>query len=210
MVSLYRPYGDAQADLLEHVNEVNPRVIPIQAEPTIPIIVVTEALAANAQGAALPAPSFVFRQVLDVVAAEATMSDSVFIAPGNSFDSNVSEQEVGGDYLRLRCESTIVVPDTSDSGYVDTRGNARLLRQFLERQRQWPMRPVRLYVAAGHAKRSAFCFRREGFSIAEVRSVSYEIEDEPVVKRLWYYRSRFWHRLYEMGAIVVDFLRPRA
>ena len=174
-----------------------------------PIVVVPEGLAANSQGRALPVPSFVYRSVLDAVAAEATTEDTIYLAPGNCFDSGVTEQEAGGEYLKSRSNASIIVPCTPCVDYIDTRGNARLLREFLEQEGQWPMGPVRLYVVWLHAKRASICFRKEGFRLSQVRPVSYRIpHDEQVVGRLWYYRNPLWYRVYEIGATVVDVLRP--
>ena len=93
--------------------------------------------------------------------------------------------------------------------YIDTRGNARHLREWLSLRDMWPYQPIILISAKHHARRAALCFRKEGFKIAQIVSVPYAIKhDEFIVPRLWYYKHPNLHILYELLAFIYDFLRP--
>lgn len=173
-------------------------------------IVVPEGLMGDAQGKVIGYPSFVFRQVLDEVGRQVREKDTVYLAPGNSFGGNIPEQEIAKNYLLNICDATVIAPESEWPGYVDTRGNAFYLRMFLEGVRKWPLVNTHLFMAAPHTKRSAICFRKEGFLISGIHPVNIEIGNEMVVRRLWYYKKLFWHRFYEAGAIIIDALRPPA
>ncbi|HJT44535.1 MAG TPA: hypothetical protein VJ750_13670 [Rhizomicrobium sp.] len=172
------------------------------------IVVVPDGLTAL-NGQALPEPSFVYRAVLDA-AARRPPQDIILLAPANSFGGAVTEEEAAERYLRIKGRSgPILRPPPVKDGYVDTRGNARHLREWLQSQQSWPLARTRLLVAERHARRALLCFRREGFTFQAVESIGYVVPNgEMVVPRLWYYRWPLLHRLYEFLAYVRDWLRP--
>jgi hypothetical protein len=172
------------------------------------IVVVPDGLAAQG-GAALPDPSFVYRAVLDA-ALRRPSEDTILLAPANSFGGPLTEEEAAERYLRAKGRTGVILrPPPVKGGYVDTRGNALHLRQWLQARGTWPLTGARLLVAARHARRARLCFAREGFVFQAVDAVSYAVPPgEGVVPRLWYYRWPVLHRLYELLALVRDGLRP--
>lgn len=166
------------------------------------VVVIPEGLAAcPVSGATLAEPSFVYRSVLDRVV-DRYAECQVLLAPANRFGGPVTEQESAARYLRVHGVTNVLAPDCEDSGYIDTRGNARLLRRHLVRQGRWPLPPIILVVAYLHARRATLCFQREEFGIQRVDSVSYQVPaNEKVVRRLWYYRYPTIHRVYEALAL---------
>ncbi|HET6224495.1 MAG TPA: hypothetical protein VFE11_20130, partial [Dongiaceae bacterium] len=108
------------------------------AAPALPVIVVPEGLGRDRRsGAAVAAPSFVFRAVLEHVAQHHS-ERRILIAPGNRFGAAVPEHEVARAWLLEHgCRSVETVADTPagyidtgyiDTGYIDTWGNAAVLR----------------------------------------------------------------------------------
>jgi len=174
------------------------------------LVIVPDGLAAQ-NGKPLPVPSFAFRAVLDT-ALKRPAEDVLLLAPANSFGGAVTEEEVAETYLRRAGRTgAILRPPPVTGGYVDTRGNARHLRRWLEGTRRWPLRRARLLVTDRHADRAMLCFRKEGFVFEAVDRVSYRVAPgAAVVPRRWYYRHPFFHRLYEAGAYLRDWLRPAA
>jgi uncharacterized SAM-binding protein YcdF (DUF218 family) len=172
-----------------------------------PVIVVPDGLSYDPRArAALAQPSFVFRAVLEHVARHHA-SRRILVAPGNRFGAAVAEHEVARDWLVGHdCLSVETVTDTP-SGYIDTWGNATLLRDWLAARRIWPLGPCLLVVAFRHARRAEFCFRRNGYALAAVERVSYGVDDFPIVPRLFYYRLPWLHRCYEAAALVRDRFR---
>jgi hypothetical protein len=55
-----------------------------------------------------------------------------------------------------------------------------------------------------HSRRATLCFSAEGFSISKVERISYRLEREPIVPRLFYYRHPLLHRMYESVALMRD------
>ncbi len=174
------------------------------------VVVVPDGLAAR-DGKALAEPSFVYRAVLDAVLAR-PQDDVILLAPANAFGGPLTEEEAGERYLRARGRTgAILRPPQVEGGYVDTRGNARHLREWLQARQTWPLPRARLLVAERHARRALLCFRREGFGFDGVEMIKYEIPaGEGVVPRLWYYRWPLAHRLYECLALVRDAFRPKS
>jgi uncharacterized SAM-binding protein YcdF (DUF218 family) len=177
------------------------------ALPDWPVIVVPDGLSYDPRArAALTQPSFVFRAVLEHVARHHA-SRPILVAPGNRFGAAVSEHEVARDWLMGHgCPRVETVTDTP-SGYIDTWGNATVLRDWLAAQRAWPLGPCLLAVAFRHARRAELCFRRNGYTLAAVERVSYEVGDFPIVPRLFYYQLPWLHRGYEAAALVRDRFR---
>ena len=177
------------------------------ALPDWPVIVVPDGLSYDPRArAALTQPSFVFRAVLEHVARHHA-SRRILVAPGNRFGAAVSEHEVARDWLIGHgCPSVETVTDTP-GGYIDTWGNATVLRGWLAAQRAWPLGPCLLAVALRHARRAELCFRRNGYTLAAVERVSYEVGDFPIVPRLFYYRLPWLHLCYEAAALIRDRFR---
>jgi uncharacterized SAM-binding protein YcdF (DUF218 family) len=172
------------------------------------VVIVPDGLEWNG-GQTLPRPSFVYRAVLDA-ALRRTSDDVLLLAPANAFGGPLAEEEAAENYLRAAGrKGEILRPPPVGGGYVDTRGNARHLRLYLEAQQSWPLAHARLLVAQRHAARALLCFQKEGFSFEAVDRVSYSVPaGEGVVPRLWYYRWPLLHRLYEAAALLRDLFRP--
>jgi uncharacterized SAM-binding protein YcdF (DUF218 family) len=181
--------------------------VPDSPVPNSPVIVVPDGLSCDPRtGTAMAAPSFVFRAVLDHVARR-HRERRILVAPGNRFGAVVAEHEVARAWLLERgCPSVETVADTP-AGYIDTWGNAAVLRDWLAARRAWPLDPCLLVVAFRHARRAELCFRRNGYAIAAVEPVSYRVEDVPIVPRLFYYRLPWLHRCYEAAAWLRDRFR---
>ncbi len=173
------------------------------------VVVVPDGLAAENDGNALGEPSFVYRAVLDAALAR-PQSDVIVLAPANTFGGPLTEEEAAERYLRARgWTGAILRQPPVSGGYVDTRGNAHHLRQWLQARGPWPLPNAMLLVAERHAARARLCFDREGFRFEAVQPVPYAIPaGEAVVPRLWYYRHPAIHALYECLALVRDRLRP--
>lgn len=175
------------------------------------IVIVPDGLAA-AGGKALAQPSFAYRAVLDA-ALQRPPQDILMLAPANRFGGTITEEEAAEVYLRARGRTGVILrpPPVAGGAYVDTSGNARHLRIWLQQLQAWPLTRSRLLVAARHAPRALLCFRKEGFQFEGVDRVSYAIPPrEEIVTRLCYYRWPLVHRLYEAAALIRDGLRPAA
>lgn len=178
----------------------------------INFVVVPDGLAADQDGRALPVPSFVYRAALDWTAAHATLDDRVYLAPANRFGGDVTEQEAGSGYLRTRTRAAILAAPSDEAGYIDTRGNARLLRRELERTGAWPLHQVHLVAYTAHLARAVVAFTQEGFVVDRAcAAVTARIDRaDPgtrIVRRLWYYRYPAAHRAYERMALGLTTLR---
>ena len=174
-----------------------------------PLVVVPEGLAKDAHGRTLPEPSFLFRQVLDYVASIAASGSVVYLAPANRFGGDVHEQEAARDYLNARSDCLqIHCPVYASPAYVDTFGNAQLLRRYLLDSRRWPLGPIDLICADIHSYRARYCFARSGFRIARVHRVPFKVFfNERIVDRLWYYRIKPAHVVYEIFALAREVVR---
>jgi hypothetical protein len=174
----------------------------------LPVIVVPDGLSRDpVSGRSLAEPSFVFRAVLEYTATH-FRDCRILVAPANDFGAPASEQEVACSWLANRsCGDVTTVPHRDD-GYIDTWGNAVLLRQWLAARGAWPLGACILVVAFLHARRAEVCFRRNGYDIADIRRVPYEVDDSCVPRRLFYYRMPWLHRCYEASALIRDRWRP--
>lgn len=172
-------------------------------------IVVPDGLAADRQGRALAAPSFAYRWVLDWVASNLGSDDEVLLAPANRFGGEVSEQEAARRYLfGLGVSASIVCFEADVGAYIDTRGNARLLRRHLEDAGRWPPPRATLVSYALHLPRARLVFRQEGYALERCVPVPPpRFVPGSIVRRLWYYRVPALHRLYEAGARLASRLR---
>ena len=175
----------------------------------VPVVVVPDGLVADEMGRGTSRPSFVFRAVLDTVV-KRYPENLVLVAPANNFNGPISEEEAGRRYLLERGCRKVLAPTRRGSpsrNYIDTRDNAKLLREWLEELLLWPIGPCILVSASLHARRAAICFRAEDFEIVRIESVFYEQEREPIVPRLFYYRHPLLHKLYERLALIRDSVR---
>lgn len=176
-------------------------------------IVVPDGLEADANGRACPTPSFVYRAVLDWTGARATTNDRVYLAPANDFGCGVTEQEAGRRYFQARYPAIpLVTAPSAGTRYIDTRGNARLLRIELERTGQWPPPSAQLVAYAIHLPRALVTFSQEGFTIDAAHAVAIGaiVRRDPatrIVRRLWYYRYPLIHHGYERLALAMTTLR---
>jgi len=170
-------------------------------------IIVPDGVSVNQKGEPLSKPSFVFRQVLDFALTIADERDVIFLAPANDFGSGRSEHEIASDYLlRINPKLCIRYPGINLNEYIDTRGNAIYLKQFIADELK--NKAFQLICSNIHSFRAEYCFRKIGFNIAKVHRVKYKInKEENIVKRLWYYKYRPLHIIYELLASGRDFMR---
>lgn len=168
-------------------------------------IVIPEGIAGDAKGRPLPAPSFVYRQVLDYVLDRYTDGDTVFLAPANTYDGK-TEHELAFHYLKSRNrECRVLYPEKVYERYVDTRDNARHLKAFLDRDSRGLT--FDLVCAALHSYRAEYCFKSEGFRLGNIHRVPYAVSGENIASRWWYYRHRPLHVAYEGAAFCRDLLK---
>ena len=168
-------------------------------------IVVTEGLVFREEYAEHYFLSNHFEAVLKEVINRVKDNEKVFISPGNPFDCPLSEEDYAAQYLRFhRQELTVIVPKIVRNGYLDTFDNARLLRQWLEEQGQWPLEEVILYCNKPHALRSQLMFQWCDYKIQSVIASSPEVVDRKMPSRLWFYHYLPAHLLYEAIALVYD------
>ena len=175
------------------------------------LIVVPDGLSRNqTTGQATDEPSFVYRAVLDQVLALSDEYSAIFLAPANDFGGPLTEQEAAEVYLRKNnCPTKIYTPKFDVGSYIDTRGNAAYLKQYLTENGLWPLQASDLISASLHMPRARLCFKKEGYVINRCIAVNYSIpKAEFIVNRLWYYKSRHLHVIYEILAFMRDYLRP--
>jgi hypothetical protein len=88
--------------------------------PDLPIIVVPDGLSSDPRtGLAVPAPSFVFRAVLDHVARQ-HRSRRILVAPGNRFGGTVAEHDVARAWLLDHGCASVETVAVTPAGYFDT------------------------------------------------------------------------------------------
>jgi uncharacterized SAM-binding protein YcdF (DUF218 family) len=143
-------------------------------------------------------PSFIYKRVLDHLITLVEPEDCIYLAPANDFGSGLSEQQAAQAYLAshhipAQCFS---VPQTV---YINTRGNAQLLKKWLISLNRWPLLRAHLLVYQIHAPRARMIFEQEGFplqSLVEVPKLPHS-SPFPIVPRLWYYQYPWVHSAYE-------------
>jgi hypothetical protein len=170
-------------------------------------IVVPESLSADEEGHPTGKPSFAYCQVLDYVVRTVAADDRVFLAPANSFGGSITEERAAYLYLverqpqfELICPGINLPSHTQQVGYVDTWGNAALLRSVLDIRGM----SFELITTHVHAPRAQWCFRNAGYSLSRVHRVRYAIDSGRVTRRNFYYRYPLLHRAYEALALVRD------
>ena len=150
-----------------------------------------------------------YEAVLERVIRDVPPNGEVFLAPGNPFGCEVSEEVFAADYLKnKRPDLKAIVPsDVSHDKYLDTFDNAKILRSWLQNQGRWPFEEVVLYCNAPHRLRSAVLFRLCGFNVQLVIGCCPETVHRKMAPRLWYYNYLPIHFLYEGMALVHNFGR---
>lgn len=154
-------------------------------------------------------PSCVYRAVLDAVIKHFS-DDCIYLAPANDFGMGIKEQFAAKEYLlSKRKDLDIVCFDVETESYIDTRGNAFYLKQYLEAQgvpladKEFVLVSARL-----HLRRAIVCFDKEGFTISRSVSVNYSPnKKEKIARRLFYYQYPLLHGFYEFLATIRDKLR---
>ena len=164
---------------------------------TMNYIIVPDGLAASDSGKALTKPSFVFRWVLDWLVENIQKEDVIYLAPANKFGGNISEQEAAKKYLNKTIPNTIVSFEPSEERYIDTRGNAVLLRDYLNDQNKWPLNNATLVSYCFHLPRANLVFRQAGYNFQSVGVRPSKFHSEAIVPRLWYYQYPYIHIIYE-------------
>lgn len=169
-------------------------------------IIVPDGVAADKTGTPIQRPSFVYRQVLDYVIAIAGSNDTVYLAPANCCNES-SEHALAYTYIKenSRCELQIYCPPISPAYYIDTYGNAILLKQLLGCAITDTY--SELVCAQIHSYRAEYCFRKAGFTIGKVHRVPYHRTGEPIMRRWWYYNYKSVHCIYEIFALLRDIVR---
>jgi hypothetical protein len=174
----------------------------------LPVVVVPDGLSRD-RLTSLPRaePSFAFRAVLEHVATH-YRDRRILVAPGNRFGAPATEHEMAVAWLVDHGCHNVRTVGPLGAGYVDTWGNAVFLREWLSAAGSWPLGGCVLVVAFRHARRAELCFRRNGYDIVTVDRVRYDVDDSPIVSRLFYYRIPWLHHCYEAAASLRDRIRP--
>lgn len=173
-------------------------------------IVVPDGLAADQNGTPLPAPSFVYKSVLDELLKVANTSDQIYLAPANKFGGEVSEQQVAHEYLlKMNGDLNVISFETHTSSYIDTRGNAVHLREYLKSIDSWPIGDSCLVVYNFHYFRARLAFEQEGFSFRKSLLTKVKLGHEPIVNRLFYYKFKALHGLYELSGYLLYLFRVK-
>jgi uncharacterized SAM-binding protein YcdF (DUF218 family) len=178
-------------------------------------VVVPDGLAALPKnGNTAPAVSFVYQAVLDRVvecASQEAQLPEILLAPANNFGGPQFEEQAAARYLANLGIKACAVPVVGERPpYIDTFGNALLLRRYLQSQGRWPQPPVTLFAGFRHAPRALLCFERAGFSVANLDKVMYSVPTgERPVRRLFYYNYPLLHQAYELLAGARDLLFAR-
>jgi hypothetical protein len=176
-------------------------------------LVIPDGIRADSNGEPISEPSFVFKQVLDYLVKIANAKDTIFIAPANNFGGNEYEHELAYRYL---IESLSTEPPNikypimktkrnlrfGARKYIDTAGNAFFLKDYLGSAIH--RLSFDLVCSKIHSYRAEYCFKKLGYKINRVHRVDYEILCEKIVTRLWYYKYKPIHILYEVLAVIRD------
>lgn len=170
------------------------------------LVVVPDGISAYEQNVI---PSHVFRGTLLSVAGYADRNDLILIAPANKFNFEIYEQDVGRKFLLdLDKNLQVILVPTKESEYVDTLGNAKLLRMFVEKKLHNFDWKVTLFCYKLHARRAKSAFESEGFIIDELVKTNAEnkLKNERLPFRLFYYDYYLLHWLYEKFATIFQIL----
>jgi hypothetical protein len=169
-------------------------------------IIVPDGVAADKTGTPIPRPSFVYRQVLDYAMSIARRDDLLYLAPANRCNAS-SEHELAHTYIKENScrELQVYCPPVVPDYYVDTYGNAILLKQLLGSA--ITETPCELICASLHSYRAQYCFKKAGFAISTVHRVACRTTGEPIMRRWWYYNYKPLHCAYEMLALCRDFCK---
>ena len=176
-------------------------------------LVIPDGIRADSNGEPMSEPSFVFKQVLDYLVKVANPKDTIFIAPANNFGGNEYEHELAYRYLIENISTeppNIQYPVmTTNSNlrlgarkYIDTAGNAFFLRDYLGSAIH--RLSFDLVCSKIHSYRAEYCFKKLSYQINRVHRVDYEILSEKIVTRLWYYKYKPIHIMYEVLVFIRD------
>tara|TARA_R110000744_G_scaffold43147_4_gene96996 strand:+ start:20471 stop:21025 length:555 start_codon:yes stop_codon:yes gene_type:complete len=176
----------------------------------INFIVVPDGLAANEENETIPEPSFVYKFVLNILAKISKDNDKIWLAPANKFGCDCTEQKAGATYLKkIGTAGEIIYFEVNNDNYIDTRGNAKLLRRHLEKLELWPLDNAILVAYSVHMPRSRLAFKQEGFFFEALISVNKNssFSEKKIVKRLFYYKYKTLHCLYELLLIFIYLIK---
>jgi len=169
-------------------------------------IIVPDGVAADKAGNPIPRPSFVYRQVLDYVISIARSDDFLYLAPANCCNGSTEHALAYAYIMENSClDLQVYCPPISPACYVDTYGNAVLLKQLLGSA--ITENSCALICASLHSYRAEYCFKKAGFTISTVHRVACRATGEPIMRRWWYYNYKPIHCAYEMLALCRDFFK---
>ena len=150
-----------------------------------------------------------FRGSLNCLLGQLRPDDIVFLAPANKFQSECFEQDYAAVFLKnVEVDLTVYTAKTMSSKYVDTLDNAHMLRPLIVKN-GFSEKSFTLVVNEIHARRAVTAFKSAGYAISRVirtRSDKFE-HSEYLPCRLFYYRYKFLHVLYECFASVYQLVR---
>ena len=172
-------------------------------------VVVPEGLAAAARPDVPSRPSWVFEAVLERCHALARGADHVYLAPANTFGQADAEQFAAHRFLDALGPTYAITSFPTDTRrYIDTRGNAVLLREWLAAHGRWPLPRCVLVANDLHLPRARLVFGQEGWRFDRCEGIPRGAgRPQPVVRRLWYYNHTAAHRAYEALALGLSCLR---
>ena len=146
-------------------------------------------------------PSFVFRSVINYTNELVKDGDEVYFAPANDFGLGISEQIAGLKFLinnyPKKSNVNYYAHQLFSKNYVDTFGNAKYLKKQYPHIMNSKIDLVCSYI---HSKRAEYCFLKLGYNINRIHRVTYKIVDEKIVNRLFYYKYKYIHIVYEFFA----------
>lgn len=156
--------------------------------------------------------SAIYKAVLDFVLRE-FVDSKIILAPANDFGTGRYEEDIAFDYCVANNSNNLQIykpTNVNKEKYIDTRGNAKELRNALFSDNLWPHNGIILVSADLHLSRAVMCFEKEGFKICDAIGVkSTKKFKYKLVNRLWYYKYPVIHYGYEMLAYIRDYVRPK-
>ena len=175
------------------------------------VIVVPDGIVKNDDGELIT--SVIYKAVLDEILRNYS-NCQILLAPANNFGFYMKEQFVAYNYLKSNnSEIKVIVFDVATNKYINTWGNARFLRDYLISywgSVEFETHVFTLVVGRVHANRAELCFRRNGFKIERCCPIDYSInKTENLPLRLFYYKFKFLHILYECFASLIIFIKTK-
>jgi len=149
-------------------------------------------------------PNFVYRQMIEYTAKIANKNDRIYLAPGNFFGSDYSEQELANNYLNdIGANASIIVIKSPNNTYIDTLGNALVMMKNIKNKEI----VFELVCENIHSYRAEHCFRKIGFNISKVHRIPYIMSSEKIHPRVYHQKNLQLHIIYEKLAIIRDIIR---